>query len=932
MHKTRSRVCPGWGGIATVACSLVGLLVPAASEPARDYGWFLHRLIDLDALAYAEPGTTCKQFSSYDRRSDLPGWDNWIANGDAGNYMRVEPDGEAVMAEMEGPGCILRIWSANPQGRIRFYLDGDTTPTYEWDFNLMFQGGVPPFYAPLVWKRGGVQSSSDAYFPIPYAKSCKVTADRKHGQYYHIGYVSYPKDTPVKTFRLPLTAAETAVLQDVMDKWRRCGEDPQPIERGIKRIRKQLRMKPGQRVLLLDVDGPGIIRSVRARIDSDERYVYRKLFVEAFWDREHDPSVLCPLDGFFGTGWYPNPYRSLPTGIAEGMGYSFFRMPFREHARLGVAHTGLKPLTLSYEIIWQPLRSLPEGALYFHARWRREAPCRTFDYPFLEAEGAGRMVGVQLDVDNPVPHWWGEGDEKVWVDGESFPSTFGTGSEDYFGDAWGIRDLHQPSFGCNLFKGTRTCCYRWHLSDSIPFTESFRFTIENYPDFPEDYSSTAFWYQTEPHERSFRYVSVADLRPWGRSLPYTIEAEDAFWKPVRRCGEFVEDVDMPQEMSHCRGVDCGVRPAGDPLLTGVFEVPHDDIYYFNALGVPGIQTVPVDVIVDGKAVPGGPVPLDGGNVVELGGVPLTAGKHSVSVRPADPGRLALDCLQSLESPKPGRVIEAEGLKPAESSGQACDVEAGTLRWGHGRQLLFKAEKPGDFITFDVPLPGDGDYLLTAAMTRGPGYGDFQAYQDGAAIGRAVSGYSPNLVLEPSAVLAQVTSRNRAARVKLQVTGKAEQSGGYLVGIDWLAARPVLVQGAIEGETATVVAAKGAVPQVQALDGRGKWSGGNQLFFTNADPDGFVSLEVPVAKDGRYELDVYFTTSRDYAIVQVHVDDQTVGDPVDTYTAPVEWKGKTAFGPVDLKAGTHVIKFQSVGRNPASTGYYMGIDCLAFVPR
>lgn len=916
--------------VASVSCAFYASSVPAiAAGPVRDYRWFLRQLTDLDGLIYSRTDTTCRQFSSYDRRSHQPGWNNWIANGDAGQYIRVEPDGEAVMAEMDGPGCIFRIWSANPQGRIRFYLDGDEKPTYEWDFNLMFQGGVPPFFAPLVWKRGARQSSSDAYFPIPYARKCKVTADKAHRQYYHIGYVTYPKDTAIQTFRLPLTAAETATLRDVMDKWRHCGNDPQPKYFGIRRIRKQVRLEPGDRALILDADGPGIVRSIRARIDDGERYAYRKVLIEAFWDREHDPSVLCPLDGFFGTGWYPNLYRSLPTGFTKHSGYNFFRMPFARHARIGVIHKGLKPLTLSYELIWEPLKTLPDDALYFHARWRREAPCDTFDYPFLKAEGAGHLVGVQLNVDYPVPHWWGEGDEKAWVDGEAFPSTYGTGSEDYFGDAWGIRYLSQPSFGCSLREGTRTVCYRWHIADYIPFTKSLKFTIENYPDTPEDYSSTAFWYQREPHKRYFKYLSLDDLRPWGRSLAYTVEAEEVFFKPVRRHGEFVEDVDMAQEMSHGRGIDCGVRPAGDDLLTGVFGAPRHDIYYFNAVGVPGLKTAPLEILVDGRRVPGGPLVLDGGKIAEFGGMSLAAGKHSISVRPVRRGRLALDCVQTAESPKPRNVIEAEGLKPVGSSGQPCEVQEAVLRWGHGRQLLFKASKPGDFVVLDIPAPRDGRWVLAAGITQGPNYGDFRAYQDDREVGGPVSGYGPVLKVGPRVALGPVVAKGGRARVRLQVTGKDSRSKGHLVGLDLFEFRRIIVEGAIEGETAKVVAAKGAQPTVQALGPQ--WSGGKQLWLTNKDPDGFVAIETSVPKDGRYRLDVYFTTSWDYAIVQVYLDDKKVGDPVDTFTRQVIWKGKTALGPVDLKAGKHVIRFQSVGKNPKSGGYYMGIDCVTFVP-
>ena len=90
--------------------------------------------------------------------------------------------------------------------------------------------------------------------------------------------------------------------------------------------------------------------------------------------------------------------------------------------------------------------------VYFYARWRHEPDSLTFDYPFLETAGRGHFVGVAMPIDHPLGGWWGEGDEKVWVDDDGFPPYIGTGSEDYFGDAWGIRYLSGPSFGASSMK------------------------------------------------------------------------------------------------------------------------------------------------------------------------------------------------------------------------------------------------------------------------------------------------------------------------------------------------------------------------------------------------------------------------------------------------------------------------------------------------
>src|SRR5204863_4647944 len=131
-----------------------------------------------------------------------------------------------------------------------------------------------------------------------------------------------------------------------------------------------------------------------------------------------------------------------------------------------------------------------EASLLFHAKWRiqRELPVKPFtDWTHLSCTGQGRFVGGALNVVNPVRGWWGEGDEKIYVDGEKFPSHFGTGSEDYFGDAWGIRYFENPSHGHPQREVERMQgCYRWHLGDSIPFYKNFKMVIENYAGLPSE--------------------------------------------------------------------------------------------------------------------------------------------------------------------------------------------------------------------------------------------------------------------------------------------------------------------------------------------------------------------------------------------------------------------------------------------------------------
>ena len=128
-----------------------------------------------------------------------------------------------------------------------------------------------------------------------------------------------------------------------------------------------------------------------------------------------------------------------------------------------------------------------EGLGHFHCKWHRDTfplpKDRWPDWTMLRTEGRGRFCGVMLHVWNPRGGWWGEGDEKFFVDGEKFPSTIGTGSEDYFGYAWCNPDLFQRPYHCQTMtqnnKGHQSVL-RWHIVDNVPFQKSFEGCIEKY--------------------------------------------------------------------------------------------------------------------------------------------------------------------------------------------------------------------------------------------------------------------------------------------------------------------------------------------------------------------------------------------------------------------------------------------------------------------
>ncbi len=602
---------PGMRSWAMAVACAVGAGAAGCAPAVKDYPYFLNQLVDLDRLAVMESGVQCKQFSSYDRKSRYDeatgAYVDWAANGDAGQYLRTDPKtGEGVMAEIDGPGCIWRIWSANPQGKIRFYFDGAETPNCEFDFNQLFSGKVAGFPRPLVWQRrvvlGGDNPASNCYVPIPFARSCKVTADKPHGQYYHIGYTTYPRDRVVKTFSLQRSPVDEAALQRACELLSKCGEDPQPTE-ALRLVERKTTLQPGDKSVH-EITGPGTIRQFFAKLDSAERWARRKVLLQMYWDGEATPSVEAPIGDFFGDAWDEAPYRSLPLGITNDLNYCYWRMPYARSARIVFTNQGGKPADLRYRVGY---RSGPLAAdtARFHAKWRRDRNSRDFDYLFLECRGRGRFVGAVLFPDNIVGGWWGEGDEKVWVDGEKFPSTFGTGSEDYFGDAWGIRHFVNPYHGCPTpapFEQTRRqSCYRWHIGDSIPFTRSFRITIENYSAFEKgairnDYSSMAYWYQMPGGSDTFAPVPVAERIPQGPIAAGALDADACDRLPPGV--SIVSDEELPEQV--CNGKALRLAGKAGTVAILMLPAPDDGQYHIEVVTVKGVPASTFELRRDGK--------------------------------------------------------------------------------------------------------------------------------------------------------------------------------------------------------------------------------------------------------------------------------------------------------------------------------------------
>ncbi len=411
---------------------------------------------------------------------------------------------------------------------------------------------------------------------------------------------------------------------------------------------------PGQTLTLLDYQGAGIIRrfwvTIAPRSDME---IHRQAILRMYWDGETTPSVEAPIGDFFGVGFgQQKDYVSLPLNETSGGYNCYWPMPFHRSARWTLTNMSSKRIdAFYYNIDFIGFKSLPKDLRHFHAQWRRENPTHAgHNYTILEATGQGHFVGTALFMQNRRGHGLGflEGDEMIYVDGESTPSVNGTGTEDYFSSGWYFdRGLYSAPFHGVTIKDTsmgRVSAYRWHIEDAMPFSKSIRVTIEhgNQNDTEADYSSVGYWYQTEPHAPFPPFpTDPAQLLPFVPPPPYridgAIEAEDLAEGVHPSAGEVIT-----QDMSAWEGKWSGytqlwwIGGAEGATATLNLPAPADGSYGVTGYFTRAADYARIQLSLAGQPV-GPEIDLYAPNVVptgavSLGTVNLKEGKNPLTVK------------------------------------------------------------------------------------------------------------------------------------------------------------------------------------------------------------------------------------------------------------------------------------------------------------
>jgi len=302
-----------------------------------------------------------------------------------------------------------------------------------------------------------------------------------------------------------------------------------------------IHIKAGQTVTLAEISGSGAIQHIWMTPTGN----WRLSIIRFYWDDEKEPSVEVPVGDFFGVGWGSYAHlNSLAVTVNPGSAFNcYWPMPFRKKCRITMENINSEDMRLYYQVDYT-LTEVPSEAAYFHAQYRRSNPTKGSIYTMVEnIQGKGHYVGTYMAWGVRNNGWWGEGEIKFFMDGDTeFPTINGTGTEDYFCGSYDFDTRKKNEAGVEVVDYTyfstayaglhevirgdghyqvmqRFGMYRWHIVDPIRFEKSLRITIQDlgwksggrYLQQQSDISSVVFWYQAEPHTAFPRMLKRDDL-------------------------------------------------------------------------------------------------------------------------------------------------------------------------------------------------------------------------------------------------------------------------------------------------------------------------------------------------------------------------------------------------------------------------------------
>ncbi|WP_052670686.1 glycoside hydrolase family 172 protein [Draconibacterium sediminis] len=508
---------------------------------------------------YPKPAFITKHVSSYDRSSVSPTEKNWFHNWDMNQWEGVEQTKngkEYVLMDEKSPGAITHFWMTGAgkdrgQGTLRIYIDGNEKPVISQTIRSFIGENKEvgyPLSCSVSPETIADERGHNLYLPIPYAKSCKITYQSdliKDGNpwetgseilYYNIDYRAYAEGVEIESFTDQSIAQNRSLIaatnQMLLEGRFREESESEAIENF------QMQIAPGDVKVLSKREAGAAINELNLRIQEDEpTQSLRSLIIKCEFDGKQ--TVWAPVGDFFGAGYRIDAYETRYNKVSvDGNLTSKWLMPFEKACKISVENIGEETIGINGSIQFAAYK-WSNKSMHFYTSWHQYTKYDTGtpkgmlggngtkDVNFVSLKGKGIYVGDVLTLfnDNLPPgkatwkkedgsfsmSWWGEGDEKIYIDGEVFPSHFGTGTEDYYCYAWCKPEsfshpfIAQPSGEGNLTPGY-TVNARVRALDVLPFNTSLRFDMElwHWNKARVNYAPTTFYYMMPGGETNIK--------------------------------------------------------------------------------------------------------------------------------------------------------------------------------------------------------------------------------------------------------------------------------------------------------------------------------------------------------------------------------------------------------------------------------------------
>ena len=464
----------------------------------------------IDLLPRYRNDAIVRQISSYDTTGGND-------DGFSGKYSYLRKEkGDLVIAELNGPGIIHRIWTPTPtEDTIQFFFDDEAEPRINLEFIGLFSGNHYPFSRPVV---GNEVGGYYCYLPIPYQKSCKIVYKGERMQFIQIQYSEIAKNQQVTSFSRQFSEKEKQALSLALKAWSTCGKeviDLLPyIKTEIKNQTSTIILKPGETSVVFDQKTGGRIIGIELIPQAELNSKFKDLIFSAVWDDEPVAAINSPVSDFFGYAFGKPSMQSMILGVKDRVHYCYYPMPYDKKASLKLTYlktseNSTKEIPCKVTVYYNET-SRKENEGKFYAQWKREInPAMNKPYTILEKKGRGHHVGTLLQAQglNPGITLFFEGDDVCTIDGEL--RLHGTGSEDYFNGGWyALPDRWDQAFSLPVHGAlaysiplAHTGGYRLYISDKLSFEKNFNLTIEHGPEnnlIPVDYTSVALYYCDTP--------------------------------------------------------------------------------------------------------------------------------------------------------------------------------------------------------------------------------------------------------------------------------------------------------------------------------------------------------------------------------------------------------------------------------------------------